>query len=200
MKSIFIYSFFLITTLYSAQAEEQIKHLLSERKKLEVVQSRILDSINQIDLKIQKIKSSEIKQKIKDSSLVAYLRISTKIKDEPTALGKPLATLPANSEVIILDYSEGYYQICSDLICGYINEIWVIPSQDLRRYVDIKKGEPTHNPVRNFNYNNKQTTSKKQTQKRVTRPSKIYYTGPRGGCYYINSKGNKSYVSRSLCN
>ncbi|AIY12613.1 hypothetical protein [Cellulophaga baltica] len=30
--------------------------------------------------------------------------------------------------------------------------------------------------------------------------SKSYYRGPRGGCYYINSKGNKSYVSRSLCN
>jgi hypothetical protein len=26
-----------------------------------------------------------------------------------------------------------------------------------------------------------------------------YITGPRGGCYYINSHGNKEYVSRSLC-
>lgn len=24
--------------------------------------------------------------------------------------------------------------------------------------------------------------------------------GPRGGCYYINSRGNKTYVDRSLCN
>ena len=30
--------------------------------------------------------------------------------------------------------------------------------------------------------------------------TKSYYRGPRGGCYYINSKGNKSYVARSLCN
>tara|TARA_R110002020_G_scaffold296658_1_gene512317 strand:+ start:111464 stop:112066 length:603 start_codon:yes stop_codon:yes gene_type:complete len=200
MKSIFIFSLFLITALCSAQAEEEIKLLLNERKKLEMVQSRIIDSISQIDTKIQEIKSSEIKLKIKDSSLIAYLRISTKIKDEPTALGKPLATLPANSKVIILDYSEGYYHICSDLICGFINEMWVIPSQELRQYVDIKKGKPTPNSVSNFNYNSRQTTSKKQTQKRVTRPSKIYHTGPRGGCYYINSKGNKSYVSRSLCN
>lgn len=27
-----------------------------------------------------------------------------------------------------------------------------------------------------------------------------YITGPRGGCYYINSSGNKEYVSHSLCN
>jgi len=27
-----------------------------------------------------------------------------------------------------------------------------------------------------------------------------YITGPRGGCYYINSNGKKIYVDRSLCN
>ncbi|RZN83374.1 MAG: hypothetical protein EVB11_05320 [Winogradskyella sp.] len=26
------------------------------------------------------------------------------------------------------------------------------------------------------------------------------YTGPRGGCYYYNSNGNKIYVDRSECN
>ncbi|MBN8825488.1 MULTISPECIES: hypothetical protein [unclassified Spirosoma] len=25
------------------------------------------------------------------------------------------------------------------------------------------------------------------------------YKGPQGGCYYINSNGNKTYVDRSLC-
>jgi len=26
------------------------------------------------------------------------------------------------------------------------------------------------------------------------------YKGPQGGCYYINSNGNKTYVDRSKCN
>lgn len=30
--------------------------------------------------------------------------------------------------------------------------------------------------------------------------SSRYIRGPRGGCYYINGNGNKSYVDRSLCN
>lgn len=30
-------------------------------------------------------------------------------------------------------------------------------------------------------------------------PSRKYYTGPRGGCYYINSRGNKQYVDHSFC-
>lgn len=29
---------------------------------------------------------------------------------------------------------------------------------------------------------------------------KQLYTGPRGGCYYINSNDNKTYVDRSECN
>lgn len=30
--------------------------------------------------------------------------------------------------------------------------------------------------------------------------NKTYTRGPRGGCYYINSNGGKTYVDRSLCN
>lgn len=30
--------------------------------------------------------------------------------------------------------------------------------------------------------------------------SRAYHTGPRGGCYYYNSFGNKQYVDRSYCN
>ena len=32
-----------------------------------------------------------------------------------------------------------------------------------------------------------------------TTKRRVYYRGPRGGCYYINANGNKTYVSRSLC-
>ena len=28
---------------------------------------------------------------------------------------------------------------------------------------------------------------------------RVYHTGPRGGCYYYNSSGNKQYVDRSYC-
>lgn len=45
-------------------------------------------------------------------------------------------------------------------------------------------------------------TAKRKTKVASSRTSSstIYMTGPRGGCYYINSNGNKTYVSRSLCN
>lgn len=33
-----------------------------------------------------------------------------------------------------------------------------------------------------------------------THAGKALYKGPEGGCYYINSGGNKTYVDRSECN
>lgn len=34
----------------------------------------------------------------------------------------------------------------------------------------------------------------------VTSFGREYHRGPRGGCYYINSKGKKVYVDHSYCN
>jgi hypothetical protein len=39
----------------------------------------------------------------------------------------------------------------------------------------------------------------KKVQKEETE-TRTYITGKRGGCYYLNSKGNKVYVDKSLCN
>ena len=33
-----------------------------------------------------------------------------------------------------------------------------------------------------------------------THNGKTLWTGPKGGCYYYNSNGNKTYVDRSECN
>ncbi len=42
------------------------------------------------------------------------------------------------------------------------------------------------------------TTTRQHTSR--SRASRTYHRGSRGGCYYINSNGNKSYVARSMCN
>ena len=48
----------------------------------------------------------------------------------------------------------------------------------------------------------KQSQVKPRTSSPSTRtstPLRAYIRGPKGGCYYINSKGNKVYVDRNLC-
>jgi hypothetical protein len=39
-----------------------------------------------------------------------------------------------------------------------------------------------------------------KTKKKRNKSGRVYHRGPRGGCYYYNSRGNKQYVPRSLCN
>lgn len=41
--------------------------------------------------------------------------------------------------------------------------------------------------------------SRSNSKSSKNRYSRTYIRGPRGGCYYINSNGNKTYVDRSLC-
>ncbi|WP_299897174.1 hypothetical protein [uncultured Aquimarina sp.] len=48
-----------------------------------------------------------------------------------------------------------------------------------------------------YNSINSSTTKKKRYR---FKPNRKYIRGSRGGCYYINSNGNKTYVDRSLCN
>lgn len=51
-------------------------------------------------------------------------------------------------------------------------------------------------PARVTNSTNKR--SRTSSTKKAT--GRTYIRGPRGGCYYINSNGNKTYVDRSFCN
>ncbi|GGH20388.1 hypothetical protein FAZ19_09910 [Sphingobacterium alkalisoli] len=47
--------------------------------------------------------------------------------------------------------------------------------------------------------NNNNTTSKTRKPSAKETLARNHITGPRGGCYYINSNGNKTYVDRSFC-
>lgn len=37
------------------------------------------------------------------------------------------------------------------------------------------------------------------TNNYISASSHVYITGKRGGCYYINKNGNKTYVDHRLC-
>lgn len=61
----------------------------------------------------------------------------------------------------------------------------------------VKTPEP-----RNSLYTPKRSTtgSKTSTSTRSNSRGRTYIRGPRGGCYYINGNGGKTYVDRSMCN
>jgi len=36
-------------------------------------------------------------------------------------------------------------------------------------------------------------------EKAVKVPGRAYISGPKGGCYYLNERGKKTYVNKDLC-
>ncbi len=75
--------------------------------------------------------------------------------------------------------------------------------------IDKKLGNKTQSTntvqyfTKNATYNDgssSRSVEKQSSQQYQSRSTRTYHRGPRGGCYYINSNGNKTYVARSMCN
>lgn len=68
---------------------------------------------------------------------------------------------------------------------------------------ETKNSVVTHTAQNRNNYTKEKSvakTSHKGYGKSYTSGRSGYIRGPRGGCYYINSNGNKVYVAHSYCN
>ena len=196
----------LITTFVYSQSDvatNEIVELKKQKKRVQLTIKNLTDSLNNIDLKIGQLNSVKILEKVKDSSLTTIVRKGTKLKKEASLFSDIITIFNEDKEVIVLDYKDEHFQVCLGNLCGYINEVW-IPSNDL--IIELKKSKETERKnIRQTNnlYSHKTTlTNSNNTsyEKRNYQNTRTYYKGPKGGCYYINSNGNKTYVSRSLCN
>ena len=58
----------------------------------------------------------------------------------------------------------------------------------------------TSSNINQFKSTRSSKSSRKSNTSRNSNSAKNYIRGSRGGCYYINSNGNKTYVDRSMCN
>jgi outer membrane biosynthesis protein TonB len=71
------------------------------------------------------------------------------------------------------------------------------PAKTPEKKVEAKKEEPKKTVAKEKP--KKVTTPAKTTPKPVVSVAHTYITGPEGGCYYINSNKNKTYVEKTFC-
>jgi len=207
MKQILLtYILILTSAIIHSQTGKQITNLEKKKKHFQLEIENFTDSMKRIDLQITRIKSKQLMDKIKDSSLTAIAVKGAKLKRAPSLMGEIIRSFKQNTKVIIIDYDDYYYSVCKDSLCGYMSEIWIKTNSSVSEYIKAKKTESKlSNSVNNnsSNYSPSYKRSKKNNstyrKKRYT-SYRSYIRGPRGGCYYINSNGNKTYVSRSMCN
>lgn len=94
-----------------------------------------------------------------------------------------------------ISYAQNKYATTTD------GERVLLKSDGTWEYVTNK---PTTNSATQVNHlssgSSSTTSAKTNTVPARKSTSRKYIRGPRGGCYYINGNGNKTYVDRSLCN
>lgn len=69
-----------------------------------------------------------------------------------------------------------------------------------QRSIKVEKKTPAEKPVETIPANSGTNAADTPTVESKKSAGRTYIRGARGGCYYINSNGNKTYVDRSLCN
>ncbi|MGJ1417708.1 hypothetical protein [Sphingobacterium multivorum] len=62
------------------------------------------------------------------------------------------------------------------------------------------KDKSTSSNINQFKSTSYSPSPRRTNSSKSSSSSRNYIRGPRGGCYYINSNYNKTYVDRSMCN
>ncbi len=193
-KILLIYLLALTTGISYSQKSFELKELKEE---LEFQKTEVEKQLTLLNKKIDSLNIEINFQIVKENAIPTILKRSSLLYEKPSKYSNIIKKLKSKSKVLIVKYYEygGYFRAIHNDEIGYINE------KDIKLTKNIKNLKKTNKYYSNSSNNKSsfQNNSKKQNFKR-TYTSRRYYRGPRGGCYYINSNGNKTYVSRSLCN
>ena len=134
----------MIIILFSLKGftqQTEITELENQKKEILNQIKHLTDSIKSIELKINSIKSREIQKIVSDSSLTATVRSGAKLKKTAHPLGELITTLTEDKEVVILDYKDGYFGVCTDSLCGYMSDLWIKRSDKINDFIKTKETE-----------------------------------------------------------
>lgn len=123
-KKYLILFLFLSCSIYP-QTSDRIYTL--EKKKLNINAKIVFlnDSIKKIDLLIDQIKIEENSKKDKDSLFYSVIISNAIIYKKPSPFSDVVLTLSNDSNALLFDYSNGYFGVCLDSVCGYVNGNWI---------------------------------------------------------------------------
>ncbi len=116
------------------------------------------------------------------------------LRGTPSEQGKVVDTISRNATLEILKQRGAWFLVQTSDYVGWLHGNTIKLNESLT--LDTVDDAPVPTAPR--------VTRKRQIAPVQSAPQAAeasgYIRGPRGGCYYINSRGNKTYVNRSLCN
>lgn len=137
----YIFLILIFSSITSLAQQSEISDLENKKKEILNQINTLNDSLKKIELNISAIRSKEIQKMISDSTLKATVRKGAKLKKTAYSLGELITILTEDKEVVILDYKDGYFGVCSDSICGYISTIWINKDDKIYEFIKSKEAE-----------------------------------------------------------
>jgi len=132
---------FLISTFTSFAQNDEVKKLKQNKILLESKIQSLEDSLDKIKKELTYLEFANIKRLAQDSSLTGTIYKTGKLRVSPGPVGDLITSLTEGEKVIILDYSDGYFGVCSDNYCGYMNEMWINKNDEIWSFIKAKKEE-----------------------------------------------------------
>ncbi len=152
--------------------------IVTEIDDLRSQKEAIPQQINKLELDKLNLQIGEVIAETVTSTSGGILRAS------PSASSKMISKIPGNYIIKIYNsYKQPYFKIKYKEQIGYLS------------YGSIEL-----NPTLEIIIKNNKKTQIRKIDSKYRSSRRTYRRGPRGGCYYINSNGNKTYVARSICN
>ncbi|MCF8714479.1 hypothetical protein JM658_06500 [Joostella atrarenae] len=143
----------LLVSLNVLSQEREISDLEKLKQDLTTDINKLNDSLKKVEIQIAVLKSKEIKKMVSDSSLVSTAREGAYIKKSSNVMGEIITKLTEKKEVILLDYFDGYFGVCTDSICGYMSEMWIEKNEKIYEFIKVKKQEQKE--LKRLEYENK---------------------------------------------
>lgn len=180
MKKIILIFFLIFFKVCYSQVQE-VDKLIELKKGLVKKNQVILDSIKTIDLEIDKITAKEKLIKIKDSLFVATILKSGKILKKPSHFSDVILNISEDLKVLLFDYSNGFFGVCTDSVCGYVDGIWVKTTPKLISFMSANTSDITDN--------------KKNEKENIKKYGKTNYDKLKKGYYWIGMTKDMALIS-----
>lgn len=133
-KEILFIFFYLGYTCYGQTSEA---NNIRESKKKNITEkiTSSNDSIKRNDLVNNITKSKENLNRFKDSLFVAIVLGNGKILKEPSLFSDVILSITVDTKATLFDYSNGYFGVCIDSSCGYVNGTWIKTTPELLSFM-----------------------------------------------------------------
>lgn len=192
IKIISLIILFFYTSLVESQSLFDLKKL---NDSLKYQKELFLNEISELDRKIEIINDKILIQNLKENSIKTLIKRNCNFYDKANELTAIIENPEANTDIHLIEY----YAYGTYIKAIYNDKIGYIKENDIRSNSESKKLKSNITSNSSYKSNLSSSTNKQYGNSKKT-ISRTYYRGSRGGCYYINSNGNKTYVARSMCN